>query len=58
MLNKMGPVTLPLRGKLAVPGFVVTPGFEYWIGDGKTSSGRIEYSIDPNGKVKIKNIAL
>ena len=54
----MGPVTLPLRGKLAVPGFVVTPGFEYWIGDGKTSSGRIEYSIDPNGKVKIKNIAL
>jgi hypothetical protein len=56
MLTQKGPLKLPSQGELAVPGFVVTPSFEYWIKDGKTSAGRIEYSIDPNGKVKIKDI--
>ncbi len=57
MLSQKGPLKLPSQGQLAVPGFVVTPKFEYWVGDGKTAAGRIEYSTDSYGKVTIKNIS-
>jgi hypothetical protein len=56
MLKQKGPLTLPPQDKLAVPGFVSTPGFEYWIGDGKSAFGWIDYQTDPRGNVRIKAI--
>jgi pimeloyl-ACP methyl ester carboxylesterase len=56
MIKQKGPLAFPLQGKLAVPGFVSTPGFEYWIEDGKNSFGWIEYQANQSGKIRIKKL--
>ncbi|WP_020468528.1 alpha/beta hydrolase family protein [Zavarzinella formosa] len=43
------PLRLPAKGKLFVPGYVVTRNFQVWVEDGTRGSVTVEYETGPDG---------
>ena len=53
-LQRRQDLALPARGRLVVPGYVVTRSFRFWLGDGRAGAAEIEYDLDPIPKIILK----